>query len=211
MKVTKFPQSCLVVENGGHKIVIDPGTQFLDAHSVDELKGVEAVLYTHQHSDHYDPKIAETLLVQGAVVFANPATAEVIGGDKTTVVNDGDEFMAGGFTVQARELPHCPLVDGSPGPQNTGYVVDGVLFHPGDGKELAGLQIDNLALPITGPDISIFDAVSFAKQVKAKVVIPIHYTAIPFDPNVFAAYADKGGSATGFEIRVLADGESTEL
>jgi L-ascorbate metabolism protein UlaG (beta-lactamase superfamily) len=84
-----------------------------------------------------------------------------------------------------------------------------VLFHPGDGKELEGLQVDNLALPITGPDISILDAINFAKQVKAKVAIPIHYTAIPADPKVFAAYADKGGAS--FEVRILADGESTEI
>jgi L-ascorbate metabolism protein UlaG (beta-lactamase superfamily) len=143
------------------------------------------------------------------MVFANSATAELIGVEKVTVVNDGDNFAIGGFDVVARELPHCLLPDGNEGPQNTGYVIDGVLFHPGDGKEMEGLQVDNLALPITGPDISILDAINFAKQVKAKVAIPIHYTAIPADPDVFAAYAGKGNA--DFEVRVLADGESTEI
>jgi L-ascorbate metabolism protein UlaG (beta-lactamase superfamily) len=209
MKVTKFPQSCLLVEHENRKIVIDPGVQFLDTHSVEELKGVEAVLYTHQHSDHYEPKIVEALLNQGAAVYANAATAELIGTDRVTTVNDGQTFTVAGFEIVARELPHCLLSDGSEGPQNTGYVIDGVLFHPGDGKELAGLQVDNLALPIAGPDISILDAINFAKQVGAKVAIPIHFTAIPADPGVFAAYAAKGNA--NFEVRVLADGESTEI
>jgi L-ascorbate metabolism protein UlaG (beta-lactamase superfamily) len=209
MKVTKFPQSCLLIENNEHKIVIDPGMQFLETHAVEELAGVEAVLYTHQHSDHYEPKIAEALLAQGVAIYANGATARLIGTEKVTVVNDGDSFTAGGFEVVARELPHCLLPDGSAGPQNTGYVIDGVLFHPGDGTGLEGLQVDNLALPITGPDISILDAINFAKQVKAKVAIPIHYTAIPADPKVFAAYAERGN--VSFEVRVLADGESTEI
>lgn len=209
MKVTKFPQSCLLIEHENHKIVIDPGLQFLDSHTVDELKGVEAVLYTHQHSDHYEPKIAEALLAEGVQVFANEATAQLIGADRVTVVSHGQSFSAGGFEVVARELPHCLLPDGSAGPQNTGYVVNDVFFHPGDGKELAGLHVPNLALPITGPDISILDAINFAKQVGAKVAIPIHFTAIPADPHVFAEYAEKGNA--GFEVRVLADGETTEI
>lgn len=210
MKVTRYPQSCLLLEKDGHKLVIDPGVNFLETHKVEELSGVEAVLYTHQHGDHYEPSIAEALLGQGVALYANKSTAELIGLDKVTVVHDGDAFQAAGFEIAARELPHCLLPNGQPGPQNTGYVINGVLFHPGDGKELEGLTVDNLALPITGPDISILDAVNFAKQVKAKVAIPIHYTAIPFDPNVFAAYAGKAGDS-GFEVRVLADGESTEI
>jgi L-ascorbate metabolism protein UlaG (beta-lactamase superfamily) len=209
MKVTRFPQSCLLLEKDGHKLVIDPGAQFLDTHKVEELQGIEAVLYTHQHGDHYEPTIAEALLRQGVPVFANGSTARLIGTEKVTVVNDGDSFTAASFEVVARELPHCLLPDGSAGPQNTGYVIDGVLFHPGDGKELEGLQVNNLALPITGPDISILDAINFAKQVKAKVAIPIHYTAIPASPEVFADYAKKGG--VDFEVRILADGQSTEL
>jgi len=199
----------LHIENDNHRIVIDPGVHFLQTHKVEELQGVEAVLYTHQHPDHYDESIAEALLSQGVPVYANGATARLIGTERVTVVNDGDSFTAGGLEIVARELPHCLLSDGSEGPQNTGYVIEGVLFHPGDGKELADFQVDNLALPITGPDISILDAINFAKQVQAKVAIPIHYTAIPADPNVFAAYAGKGSG--GFEVRVLADGESTQL
>lgn len=209
MKVTKFPQSCLLIENDGHQIVVDPGVHFLETHKVEELQKVEAVLYTHQHSDHYDPKVAEALLAQGVAVYANGSTARLIGTEKVTIVNSGDSFTAGSFEVVARELPHCLLADGSEGPQNTGYVIDGVLFHPGDGKEIDDLKVDNLALPIIGPDISILDAINFAKQVSAKVIIPIHYTGIPIDPEAFALYAGKGKA--GLEVRVLADGESTEL
>jgi L-ascorbate metabolism protein UlaG (beta-lactamase superfamily) len=88
-------------------------------------------------------------------------------------------------------------------------VVDGVLFHPGDGKELEDLTVDNIALPIIGPDISILDAINFAKQVSAKVAIPIHYTGIPLDPTAFVEYAKWGD--VDFEVRILADGESTEV
>ena len=210
MKVTRYPQSCLLLEQNGHKIVIDPGIHFLKSHAVDELRGVEAALYTHQHSDHYDEEIANVLIEQGTRVFANKSTAALIGVERVTVVNDGDIFTVGGFEVVAHELPHCLLVDDTPGPQNTGYLVNGAFFHPGDGKELEGLTVDNLAVPIAGPDISLRDAYAFAKQVSAKVVIPIHYLAVPADPHVFAAYTQKPGDP-GFEVRILEDGESTDL
>lgn len=210
MKVTRFPQSCLLIAQDGHSIIIDPGVHFLQTHTVEELNGVEAVLYTHQHADHYDESIAKTLLKNGVAIYANQSTAQLINSDKVTVVHDGDMFTAGGFEIIARELPHCLLPNGSEGPQNTGYVINGTFFHPGDGKELDGLKVDNLALPITGPDISMYDAFVFAKQVEAKVVIPIHYQAIPADPHVFAEYMHKPGDP-GFEIRVLSDGQSTEV
>lgn len=209
MKVTRFTQSCLLLEQDGHKLVIDPGEQFLQLHSIADLGGVEAVLYTHEHSDHYNANIAEQLIAAGATLYANESTAKLIGDGKVSVVNDGDVFTAAGFEVTARELPHCLLPDGSAGPQNTGYVINGALFHPGDGKELDGLTVDNLALPIAGPDISILDAITFAKQVSAKVAIPIHYTVVPADPDVFATYAKRG--APSLEVRVLADGESTGI
>lgn len=208
MKVTKFPQSCLLLEKDGQKMVIDPGVHFLHSHTVDELAGVAGVLYTHQHSDHYNPEIANTLKEKGVALYANAATAALIG-EGCRQITDGQTFTVGAFTVKAYDLPHCLLINGQPGPQNTGYVIDDVLFHPGDGKELEGLQVDNLALPITGPDISLLDAANFARQLGAKVVIPIHYDGIPANPDVFKQYVAKGDLQ--FEVRVLKEGQSTQL
>lgn len=61
MKITRYPQSCILVEKGGQQIVIDPGSLFLQTHTIAELQNVAAVLYTHQHPDHYEPSIADSL------------------------------------------------------------------------------------------------------------------------------------------------------
>ena len=188
-------------------MVIDPGMHFLETHQIDELEGVEAVLYTHQHPDHYEPKSAEALLAKGVQVVANASTAELIGAEKVTVVDDGDTFTAAGFGVVARELPHCLLPDGSEGPQNTGYVIDSVFFDPGDGKDIDNLQVANMALPITGPDISMLDAFNFAEKLGVKVAIPVHYRWMGADADTYKQFA----KSRPFEVRVLADGESTEI
>lgn len=209
MRVTRFPQSCLLVEHKGRKIVIDPGDDFLESHKQEDLDGIDAVLYTHQHSDHLSLKIAAYLAGRGVQVVCNMATAELLPEAEVSIVGDGDDFTVAGMQVTARELPHCLMPDGSDGPQNTGYVVEGVLFHPGDGKELEGLTVENIALPINGPDISMKDAFDLAIQLKAKVAIPIHYDKLGGKPDVYKAFAEMVDMP--FEVRVLADGESTEL
>lgn len=208
MKITHFSHSCLLIEAEGKKIIIDPGKFFVESHKIDEVSDVIAVLYTHEHPDHYNPDVANELKAKGVALYANESTARLIG-EGCTVVHDGQEFEVAGMNIAVYELPHSPLPDGSEGPQNTGYVINGVLFHPGDGKYLAGLQVDNLALPIVGPDISMRDAFDFAKQVKAKVAIPIHYQFVPTDPDAYADFAKMMNMP--FEMRVLHDGESTEI
>jgi L-ascorbate metabolism protein UlaG (beta-lactamase superfamily) len=207
MKVTKFPQSCILLEKDGQKIVIDPGMFFAEKYKATDLGKVAAVLYTHEHPDHFNAEIADALRKQGAVFFANASTAKLVGDCR--VIADGDSFEAANFNVTAHELPHSLLPDGSPGPQNTGYLIDGIFFDPGDGKELAGLQADAMALPITGPDISMMDAFNFAKQLGVKVAIPVHDRWFGANAQIYSEFAKNNHMP--FELRVLKDGESTQL
>ncbi|WP_205623083.1 MBL fold metallo-hydrolase [Sciscionella marina] len=52
MRITKFGHACVRVEKNGQAIVIDPGVMTTEP---DVLAGVEAVLVTHEHFDHFDP------------------------------------------------------------------------------------------------------------------------------------------------------------
>jgi L-ascorbate metabolism protein UlaG (beta-lactamase superfamily) len=202
MKITRYFQSCLLVEEGSVRILIDPSGQDSDT---DKFGKLDAVLYTHEHSDHFDKDMAQNFINSGVAVYANGSTAKLFNTPPTIAV-DGQEFDIKGVKVKVIELPHCLMWDGSEGPQNSGYLINGKLFHPGDGKELAGLGVDNLAVPIAGPDISLKDAIAFAKQVKAKNVIPIHYDYIGTKPEVFASVS--GG---GFKTVVLTQSASAEL
>ena len=163
-----------------------------------EFGKLDAVLYTHEHSDHFDAGMAQDFVEQGiAPVYANASTAKQIEASKT-VVEDGQEYDVSDMKIKAMELPHCLMVDGSTSVQNTGYLFNGKLFHPGDGKELEGLSVDTLAVPINGPDISLKDAYDFSVQVSAKQVIPIHYDYLGGNPDFLGSSLDKKG------IKVLA-------
>lgn len=203
MKVTRYFQSCLLIEDNGVRILIDPCGQDKDVEKFGELN---AVFYTHEHMDHFDADTAKQFAAAGTALYANASTAKQIDGRKTEV-SDGQELEIKGLKVKAMELPHCLMVDGSTSVQNTGYLINGRLFHPGDGKELAGLKAEILAVPLNGPDISAHDAFVFGKQSGANQLIPIHYDFMGGNPDFFASTAEQHGMKT----HCLKQGQSVEL
>jgi L-ascorbate metabolism protein UlaG (beta-lactamase superfamily) len=205
MKVTRYFQSCLLVEDNGVRVLIDPSGQ--EKERLGDFGKLDAVFYTHEHSDHFDADMARDFVEQGmAPVYANVSTAKLIEASKT-VIEDGQEYDVKGLKIKAVELPHCLMVDGSKSVQNTGYLINSRLFHPGDGKELAGLKVDTLAVPINGPDISLKDAYAFCMQVAAKQVIPIHYDYLGGNPDFLGSSLNK----KGVKVHAMTIGDSLEL
>ena len=52
MKITKFPQSCLLIETKGKKILIDPGNLKYKEEYFDIWNNVDIILITHKHKVH---------------------------------------------------------------------------------------------------------------------------------------------------------------
>src|SRR4051812_49059415 len=73
MNITKYEHACVVIEEQGKKLVIDPG-EFTT--SLADFSNITAVVVTHMHGDHLDPVKLRTIFL------ANPearffGTAEV--------------------------------------------------------------------------------------------------------------------------------------
>lgn len=205
MRVTKYPQSCVIVEHEhGGRLLIDPGYVAMDAHRFDEFGAVDAVLFTHAHADHFDPRAVEAILERDLPIHANADVCGRIDGPATTV-DDGEEFTAAGIGIVARAMPHVEMVDGSAGPPNTGYVLDGRLLHPGDSMQVAGVRVDAIAVPIVGPSVSFRDAYVAVESTGASIAVPIHYDVFLANPEQFGKYCDIAS------VVVLGDGESTDV
>lgn len=210
MKVKKYPQSHLLITGNNTRIIIDPGyITFEKGFKVEEFQGMDGYLITHQHADHVDhQRIKE--IVADAKVYGNFDVLNKLkeSGVSVTEVNDRQAFNIGEFEITAIDLPHCKMQDGSDGPPNTGFLINGILFHPGDGDKNPGISADNFALPIAGPSITYPGAVQFAKDIKAKMVIPIHYDSrFEVDPDEFGKLLQK----EGIEVRVLGWGQEAEI
>lgn len=208
MKVTKYPQSCLILEKSGKRAIIDPGSLVSAKFKVENLLPIDLILITHEHIDHVDPKLLNEILASKKVpVIANKSTANILGERVTKIVEEGETLNIEGFEITARELPHSLMVDGSEGPQNTGYVIDKNFFHPGDGINLSSLKVETAAIPIAGPDISPKDVASFIKQLECKTVIPIHYDYFTASPEML----NNEYFFPGIKTIILKHGESTEI
>ncbi len=233
LRLTKYPQSCFVIESAGKKIMIDPGIFFAEKFKAADFLDVTAVLFTHQHIDHLDIASVKLFAANKIPIYGNADVAAKLSAENVKVneVSGRKKFFVAGFEIEPVDLPHCQLrqckvcknkiwnqpsckdhqnqVETLDGPQNTGFLVDGVFFHPGDGVEIENVIAKNAGVPIVGPTITYADAWLFAEQIKAKTVIPMHYDHLGFlnrDPNEFAKLVPKG-----IDVRILENGESTEL
>lgn len=156
---------------------------------------------------------------------------------KVTQVGADQEFNIGEVKIRTIEIPHCQLLfckkcgrqlhadelvpivkkckvhlqeelEKVDGPENTGFLIDGVLFHPGDGIEIFGFTVENACVSINGPTIDFERAWQFAKSLSAKKIIPMHYShpTFPADPQDFAK-----ANRLGIEVKILDDKESLDI
>jgi L-ascorbate metabolism protein UlaG (beta-lactamase superfamily) len=83
MRVYKYIHSCLVVEEGGDKILFDPGMfSFLEGQVTPEaFRDVGTIIITHNHPDHVDVvSLKKIVELSGATVITNSQTNENMGG-----------------------------------------------------------------------------------------------------------------------------------
>ena len=53
MKITRFAQSCILIETTGKRILIDPGyLQYKESYPGNEWNNIDILLVTHKHGDH---------------------------------------------------------------------------------------------------------------------------------------------------------------
>lgn len=210
MNITKYPQSCFILEKNGQRIIIDPGNFVAEKYKIDDLPEVEGILITHRHADHLYPPLVQALSRGGTVpVIANQDVAELLGdGIVTNIVRDGEELGVAGFTVKAYERPHVLMPDGSEGPQNTGFMVDDTFFHGGDTADVNGISAKVAAIPIAGPDISPRDAFRMAQEINPEIVIPMHYNYFIADPAFFSQLAKT--YEANYVMIPLSDGKTIE-
>jgi L-ascorbate metabolism protein UlaG (beta-lactamase superfamily) len=155
MRLTKLGHSCVKLEKDGAILVIDRGS-FSDAAAA--LDGAAAVLVTHEHPDHLD---ADTLRAAHSTdprlaLWANQSICAWFGdfGDWVHEVRHGDALSVAGFSVRVYGVDHALIHRDIPPVVNTGFLVEGDLFHPGDSYTVPEEPVRTLLLPISGPVVA---------------------------------------------------------
>jgi L-ascorbate metabolism protein UlaG (beta-lactamase superfamily) len=174
MRFTKLEHACVRLEKDGAVLVIDPGVWA----GPDALAGAGSVLITHEHFDHLNVDGLRAALAAdpGLKVWANASVAGQFGefSGQFHVINHGDTFDADGFDVAVYGQEHAVLHRDIPLVPNTGFMIDGEVFHPGDALTLPQDPVPVLLLPVNAPWLKLSEMIDYARAVDAGRGYAIH-------------------------------------
>ena len=183
MKLTRFPQSCFLLETKDVTILIDPGKLLYEETFLEKWKKATVILVTHKHGDHIYPDVLEKLLQNASTHFyTSQEVATKYPEFDCTVVQAGETLEFGSTKVEVTRAEHgwMPrLRGGNEIHDNIGFIVDdGVrAYHTSDTIcfehdytcDVLMIACNNHGL-VTGP----IETAIFAQETKAKLVLPCH-------------------------------------
>ncbi len=209
MRITKYAHSCLLIEEKGVFVLIDPGIyseQFQDR--LLALPKLDYILITHDHFDHFSIPLIKSL-------FSNHPTVTIIGTHSVKEKLSEENITIGEQTtsiVQLADSPHEKMFFKGPMTENISFTIFTRLTHPGDSFQFP-TTAPILALPVDAPWGSSVQAFTKALAVKAKIIIPIHDAMMKDEaiesflyPSLTKAFRDEG-----IEFKGIKNGETIEV
>ncbi|GAA3664364.1 MBL fold metallo-hydrolase [Streptomyces iranensis] len=215
MKLTKKGHACVRIEKDGQTLVIDPGA-FSEE---DAAIGADAILVTHEHFDHFNEERLRTALDANpaAQIWTLRSVSHHISAafpGRVNTIGEGDSFNAAGFDIEVHGQLHAVIHPDIPRITNVGYLLDGVLFHPGDALTVpAGRRVDTLMLPVHAPWNKFAEILDYVRAVGPRRAVDIHDALLSDAAHMVYGrmLGPEGPGTEGAEHLRLAPGESLTL
>ncbi|MFC2136342.1 MBL fold metallo-hydrolase [Bacteroidota bacterium] len=185
MKVTKYPQSCILIETKGKRILIDPGNlKYNNSYPENAWSDIDVLLVTHKHNDHcYDDAVKE--------IVKNPktkfyTTKEVLAnhpGLTAEIVKEGNILEFDDVKIEAVKAVHGYVMafkGGKEVRENVGFIIDDGetrAYHTSDTISFDNdYECDVIFVPISNHGVTLgpWEAALFVQATKAKLAIPMH-------------------------------------
>jgi L-ascorbate metabolism protein UlaG (beta-lactamase superfamily) len=211
VKLTKYTHACLVLEETGKKLVIDPGVFTTDfTPSAD----IVAVIVTHQHQDHLDPKQLTAILQKNpsAKIFTPGDISEQFSHPNVQVVTDGSSEQIGPFGLRFFGTQHHLIHATLPVPLNTGVLVNEQVFYPGDAFTKPDVPVQVLAIPANAPWASVAESIDYLLALKPAKVLPTHNGLLSEAGHlVYNGALQHGCGLSGSSFEYLKPGQSLDV
>ena len=217
MKITKFPQSCLLIETKGKKILVDAGNLKYKEDYFDIWNNVDIILITHKHPDHCNTEVLEKLN-KNITIYSTKEVQQTHTSLNINIVKENDILKLDDITIEVVHAIHGyqPLLKGAKEVhENVGYIIDdgqNRLYTTSDTICFKNdYKADILCIPVTGHGLtmSAFEASLYAKEVGAILTLPIHMDNPAFPPDF--KYIEEMFNKYGVEYEILDNDETIEV
>ena len=215
MKITKYPQSCLLIETNNKKILVDAGGLKYKEEYFDIWKQADIILLTHKHGDHVNYDVLKNIDVP---IYSTLEVQNTYPELKINIIKENDDIPLDNINIEVVKAVHGynpNLKNGGEVFENVGYIID-------DNKTRLYITSDTIcfnndykadivALPVTayGLTMSSYEASLFAKDLGAKLVLPIHMDNEKYPTNL--EYMKENFEKFNINYKVLEIEESLEV
>jgi L-ascorbate metabolism protein UlaG (beta-lactamase superfamily) len=174
MRITKLEHAALILEQSGHRLVIDPGGL---TNPILDLVDVDAIVITHEHADHWTADQLHRIQSSSpsVVILAPSGVARAAEGVDIRVVSPGETVEIAAWKLRFFGGNHAIIHPTLPVVENVGVLVDDLLYYPGDSFFIPlGVEVDTLAAPAGAPWLKISEAMDYVSLVAPKRAFGTH-------------------------------------
>ncbi len=206
MRLTRFGQSCILIETNNKRVLIDPGSLLYDQSLLKESWiNIDVLLVTHKHGDHCNVEAINEIVKNPKTRFyTTQEVADAYTQLSPQIVKAGEVLNFDDIKVEVVKAVHGyipTLKGGKEIKENIGYIID-------DGVNRAYLTSDTICfdnnykadvvfVPVCNHGVVMgpFEAALFAQETGAKLVVPVHYDnpKYPVDLDVVKKEFEKQG------------------
>jgi L-ascorbate metabolism protein UlaG (beta-lactamase superfamily) len=174
MRITKLEHAALILEETGHRLVIDPGGL---TNPILGLGEVDVVVITHEHADHWTGDQLQRIIDSSphVTLLAPSGVARAAEGFDIQVVEPGGSVEIGPWKLRFFGGNHAIIHPTLPVVENVGVLVNDSLYYPGDSfYNPLGVEVDVLAAPAGAPWLKISEAMDYVTLVAPRRAFGTH-------------------------------------
>lgn len=211
MKLTKYEHACLVLEDQGKKLIIDPGEFTRD---FGDPSNVVAVVVTHVHGDHLSAQNLQKIIAANpnVKVFTTPEAVKEWGDPHAQAVRAGEEQTIGPFTLRFYGELHKAVHAAWPQAQNVGVLVNNSFYYAGDSLTIPDRKVAVLAAPAAYAWLQVGEVIDFIKTINPQTFIRTHDASLS-NQGIGTAndWFQKASEKFGSAYQPLEPGDSLEI